>query len=50
MDEQTIKDESVMALEIELQGLKEELFKERDLRRKESLEDNVLDTLRTRIA
>ena len=31
----SVKEDNMMALEIEVQGLKEELFRERDLRRKE---------------
>lgn len=38
-----------MALEIELQGLKEELFRERDLRRKEQFDDSVADVLKRKL-
>lgn len=38
-----------MALEIELQGLKEELFRERDLRRKEQFDDSVADGLKRKL-
>ena len=45
----SIKEDSVLALEIEVQGLKEELFRERDLRRKEQFDDSVADGLRRKL-
>ena len=41
-----VKEDQVMALEIEVQGLKAELYKERELRRKEKFEDNTIDGLK----